>query len=156
MRPDAKRRVPPRIRGRRSHPIRPPVPAAIAPAGILQNAAELPIAPDRWEADPLTTGQAPTRDRSGTLPRLPLTAPVGRWVTIERTDGLTRQRTPQQRRLPRPRLRCPECGGAPTLPRDKRQPIRCQCGAVQRLALVPAHPPRPRPQPADVRRWWDR
>ena len=57
----------PLIHGRASHPNGPPVPAAIGPARLLQNAAELPIAPPWWEADPLTTGQAPTRDPSGTL-----------------------------------------------------------------------------------------
>ena len=41
-------------------------------------------------------------------------------------------------RLPRPRLRCPVCGGAPRLPADLRQSLRCQCGAGLRIALVEA------------------
>ena len=136
--------LPPRIRGRRSHPIRQPVPAAIAPAGILQNAAELPISPDRWEADPLTTGRPPTRDRSGTLPRLPLTAPVGRWVTIQRTDGLTRQRTPQQRNLPPWRCRCGPTTTPPpaALPRVRRRP-----DVAARQAATDPVPVRRRPAP---------
>ena len=53
-------------------------------------------------------------------------------------------------RTPRPRLRCPSCGGAPRLPRDLRKEIRCGCGAALRVALVRVRPPVPRPgsQPA--------
>ena len=43
-----------------------------------------------------------------------------------------------RRRAPRPRLSCPACGGAPQLPRDLRQEVRCGCGARLRVALVPA------------------
>ena len=62
-------------------------------------------------------------------------------------------------RLPRPRLACPVCGGAPRLPTDLRQALRCQCGAVLRIALVEARAvltndySDPLPAP---RRWWDR
>ena len=73
----------------------------------------------------------------------------------------TRTRT---RPLPRLRLKCPICGGAPRLPRDLRQPVRCGCGALLRVALVPARKltvtpdwdeaPTPAP-PADPP-WWGR
>ena len=187
----------PRIHGRASHPIRPPVPAAIAPARLLQNAAELPIAPRWWEADPLSAGQAPTRDPSaGTLPRLPFdrshrsTGEIRPCVRVtpsaltkrragSLTTGLTRgvhapglprqQRIPhpevpvvaRSNRLPRPRLRCPTCGGAPRLPADLRQSLRCQCGALLRIALVEARPVTLTPDFDDdplpaARRWWDK
>ena len=45
------------------------------------------------------------------------------------------------RRRPRPRLKCPVCGGAPRLPVDLRAPLRCQCGAALRLRLVTDGPP---------------
>ena len=58
-----------------------------------------------------------------------------------------------RRRAPRPRLSCPACGGAPQLPRDLRQEVRCGCGARLRVALVPVRavakparvPPLPEP-----------
>ena len=61
-----------------------------------------------------------------------------------------------RRRIPRPRLRCPVCDGAPRLPADLRRELRCQSGARLRVALVLARPPlpRPRPVPAHVRNWW--
>ena len=48
-----------------------------------------------------------------------------------------------KRREPSPRLSCPACGGAPRLPRDLRQEVRCGCGARLRLALVPVHAEKP-------------
>ena len=64
-----------------------------------------------------------------------------------------------RRRPPPPRLSCPACGGAPRLPRDLRQEVRCGCGARLRLALVsvkaepaPVAPDRePRPVVAPAR-----
>ena len=40
-----------------------------------------------------------------------------------------------RRRIPRPRLRCPVCDGAPRLPADLRRELRCQSGARLRVAL---------------------
>ena len=56
-------------------------------------------------------------------------------------------------RRPSPRLICPACSGAPRLPRDLRQEVRCGCGARLRVALVPVRavakparvPPLPEP-----------
>ena len=182
----------PLIHGRASHPNGPPVPAAIGPARLLQNAAELPIAPPWWEADPLTTGQAPTRDPSGTLngqsfarrhrsageiracvrvtPLRPDETPRGiaRYQSDARGSRPAQQRihpigrpvVARSNRLPRPRLACPVCDGAPRLPVDLRQSLRCQCGAVLRIALVEARPVTLTPDFDDSlpapRRWWDR
>ena len=68
----------------------------------------------------------PAARRSAALDvrRLPAGAPVSR-----------------ARRMSRPRLRCPVCDGAPRLPADLREPVRCQCGALLRVALVPARRP---------------
>ena len=64
------------------------------------------------------------------------------------------------RSIPRPRLACPVCQGAPRLPRDLRQSLKCQCGALLRLALIEARPVLTPdfdddPLPA-ARRWWDK
>ena len=165
------------------------------PARLLQNAAELPIAPDRWEADPLTTGQAPTRDPSGTLngsslDRMPESAVDIRACVRVTPSGLTKRRAgslatgltrgvhapdnhnnneiprpevpvvARSNRLPRPRLACPVCGGAPRLPADLRQSLRCQCGALLRIALVEVRPVTLTPDFDDdtppAARWWDR
>ena len=70
--------------------------------------------------------------------------------------------TGRGRRTPRPRLACPVCSGAPRLPADLRQSLRCQCGAVLRIALVVARrpvtltPDYDDPPPPAARRWWDR
>ena len=143
------------------------------------------------EADPLTTGQAPTRDPSGTLPRLlfdrshrsmgdiracvrvtphDLTKRRARSLATSLTRGVhapRQQRIPHpevpvvaRSRLPAPRLKCPVCDGAPRLPADLRQALRCQCGAVLRCALVTARPVTLTPDFDDSlpapRRWWDR
>lgn len=42
-------------------------------------------------------------------------------------------------------MSCPACGGAPRLPRDLRQEVRCGCGARLRLALVPVRAVKPAP-----------
>ena len=148
-----------------------------------------------WEADPLTTGQAPTRDPSGTLngqsfarrhrsagdiracvrvtPSAMTKRRAGSLAT-SLTRGVHAPGQPQQQRiphpevpvvarsnrLPRPRLACPVCGGAPRLPADLRQSLRCQCGAMLRIALVEARPVTLTPDYDDdplpaARRWWD-
>ena len=56
-----------------------------------------------------------------------------------------------RRRIPRPRLRCPVCAGAPRLPADLRRELRCQSGARLRVALVLARPPLPAPTRARPR-----
>ena len=125
-----------------------------------------------WEADPLTTGHAPTRDPSGTLPRLlfdrshrsvgdiracvrvtpsAMTKRRAGSLATSLTRGVHAPGLPRQQRiphpevpvvarsrLPAPRLKCPVCDGAPRLPADLRQALRCQCGAVLRCALVTA------------------
>ena len=56
---------------------------------------------------------------------------------------------------PAPRLKCPVCGAAPRLPRDLRQPIKCECRAILRVSLTVERMP---VDEADVERarWWDR
>ena len=53
-----------------------------------------------------------------------------------------------RRRVP---LRCPSCGGAPRLPQDLRQEVRCACGTTLRVGLVCAQAS-PNAIPKDPRR----
>ena len=74
---------------------------------------------------------------------------IGPWQgsrVVEHVDAREYGARPVRRR-PRPRLACPNCGGAPQVPRDLRQEVRCSCGLALRLAWVPARAPKPNPTP---------